>query len=308
MKTTHALLAIASISCLFGCSASTSDVASSEPVTEPTFTETAVHLNADGTATVTARTITMSDQKRQLALRDAPLEATSVITPVESGVASSSAALSKDGGCAGSSFWLFDQNKRTGNKICFFGSGAVHLADFKDCSPGQDPATCPTWAQGVGHHSYWAGSATGHFQDRFSNCVAPSQYHCPDFKAFQASEFLSFCEAIKPDLNLADNTCIPPNASVDWSSPMTSSGSNFTPGGAVTVQVLSSTSSVLFTLSATADSSGYVSKLIGDGFKGGIECQGNNCGSCGETIKMIDVVSGVSATVASHVCYEANKS
>ncbi|MGZ3423333.1 MAG: hypothetical protein ACXVEE_36060 [Polyangiales bacterium] len=306
MKTTNALFAIASMASLFGCSSATNDPGSSDPNGEPTFTETAVHLNADGTKTVVSRTITMTEEKRQIALRDTPVA--KVDQQVEPGVATTSEALSKDAGCAGASFWLYDQDNRTGNKICFMGTGTVHLADFKDCSPGQDPATCPTWAQGVGHHSYWAGSSSGHFQDQYSPCVAPTKYHCPDFKAYQISEFLSFCEAIKPDLNVGDNFCIPPNVSTDWSSPMTATGNVFTPGGAVTIQVLSSTSSVLFTLSATADSTGHVSKMIGDGFKGGIECQGNNCGSCSETIKMIDVTSGVSATAPSHVCYEPSKS
>ena len=309
MKTTHALVALSFGAALFGCAATTdssgSEVGSKDD--EPTFTETSVRFDAEGTAVVVSRTVTLTEESKQVAARLSPVGAG--LADKNSNVGTTSEALTKDAGCLTSSFWLYDKLNRTGNKICFSGTGVAHLADYKDCSPGQDPATCPTWAQNVGNHSYWAGNKSGHFQDRYPNCVNPSGYHCPDFKALQKSDFLTFCEAIKPDINISDALCISPTASTDFQSPMTASGSNFSPGGSVKFQVLRSDGTPLFSDTfQSADGTGHVSKLIGNGYKGGIPCQGNNCGSCGETVKLTDVTSGVSVTTPSHACFEPGKS
>lgn len=312
MKTISVLCGLALTASMFGCNAPVeSDSQGSDPeeTTEgETFTETVVQLNEDGTQTVTTRIIDQAEEDRQVALRDMTAAVDAPDLPDGVGHASSAIA-TKDAGCVGASFWLYDQLNRTGNKICFTGVGAVKLADYLDCNPGQDPATCPTWAQGVAHHSYWAGSSWGHFQERFPNCVNLAGYHCPDFAPYQASEFLSWCEAFKPYINLGDNTCIPPTVSVDWQSPMTASGYNFTPGGSVKIQVLNSNGVSLFSnMFQNADASGNLQRNMGMGYKDGIQCTGNNCGSCGETIKMTDVTSGASASTPSHVCYEPSKS
>ncbi len=311
MKTISVLCGLGLSVSLFACNAPVeSESEGSEPeetTSGETFTETVVQLNDDGTQTITTRVIDQAEEDRQVALRDMTSAIDTSDLPDGVGHASSAIA-TKDAGCAGASFWLYDQNNRTGNKICFTGVGAVKLSDYPDCSPGQDPATCPTWAQGVAHHSYWAGSSWGHFQERFPNCVNPDGYHCPDFGPYQISEFLSWCEAFKGYINLGDDSCVPPSVTVDWQSPMTASGYNFTPVGSVKIQVLSSNGSTVSTVTQTADSKGNVQKSLGMGYKDGIQCTGNNCGSCGETIKMTDVTSGVSASTPSHVCYEPSKS
>jgi hypothetical protein len=80
------------------------DPAATSPVPdETTFHETIVTFAADGTATSTDHVITAGEERAENAARArgvAPLTA-------------------RDGTCASTSFWLYDRQDYTGNRICF---------------------------------------------------------------------------------------------------------------------------------------------------------------------------------------------
>jgi hypothetical protein len=93
------------------------------------FQRTVVRLKADGTQTVHTERVTAEQQRWEIAARQALADGHPPPPAPEAGFGTTSAAISADGSCAGSSMWMFDQpNLALGNEICFTGCGEVDLS------------------------------------------------------------------------------------------------------------------------------------------------------------------------------------
>jgi hypothetical protein len=161
---TKALVLLGVFSCAVGCS-SAEPSGSSAPAQadDPSavVSRTIVHLSADGTKKVTTETVTRAAQLEEIAARTAYLQGTQ--TGGGNVGATSSALLTEDLGCAGSSLWLFDQPNLQGNEICFKGPGEGDLFDYTDviCGKGMPYCAIVTWSGSV--RSLWAGVDSGYF-------------------------------------------------------------------------------------------------------------------------------------------------
>lgn len=131
-----------------GCSEAEPVVASTDQ-TDQSITRTIVELNGLGKETVRTETISLSEQRAEIEARKAMMERRSrgEAEPLRQ-------AITKDAGCAGSSWWLFDQPGLAGNEICFSGAGVVDLSSYRRgrCFLSK---TCNTWKAAV--RSYWGG-------------------------------------------------------------------------------------------------------------------------------------------------------
>jgi hypothetical protein len=135
--------AVLSFVLLAGCGADQSNMPGPGEVTE-----TAVHLNPDGTETVTTRIIKEG--------------ATSGVKSVD-GLAQ---RIGSDSACAAADMWLYDGTNLTGNRICFFGAGTVQLGNYQRlaCFRSGFNWTCAylNWGQAV--RSYYSGNSGGYFR------------------------------------------------------------------------------------------------------------------------------------------------
>ena len=256
---------------------------------DPTYTEMAVHLNADGTRTVTTRTITLSEELRENAEREGRYVHTDPQGVESADLGTASAALVADAGCASASFWLYDQVNRTGNKVCFSGTGVADLHDYSTCAPGTPPYQCISIASLK--KSYWAGTYSGYFQGSTApTCVAPSVGHCTAFSTNQASNTLTSCENSNTRLNIGPY-CRSPTVSQVGQSPMGGQGYLFTVGGSVKGEIFNG-AVLKSTQTGIADANGSVSIGFGNPMVYG------SAASCGETLKFTDVATGLTATTS----------
>jgi len=118
------------------------------PVTDDTvFTETIVHVQADGTLAIgEPHEITAGEQRAQNAYRE-QLEAGAV--PLVDATL--------DGSCAPSDVWIYDRTDFTGNRICF-AANTTAVAYFSEYIRGTYPFIA-TWRISSG--SVWPGVAPG---------------------------------------------------------------------------------------------------------------------------------------------------
>jgi hypothetical protein len=144
---------------LTGCVAGADSDVMSE---DPTYTETAVRLNADGTQTVTTRTITLSEELRENTARDRLANQAGVpaVGTERIGTASEE-VITQNTSCPGSSFWLYDQVNRVGNKICYSGTGNIDLSNQYYCPAGS--IYCSLWNDIK--KSYYSGVDSGFFSE-----------------------------------------------------------------------------------------------------------------------------------------------
>jgi hypothetical protein len=284
MQVTKTILGIAMTVILAGCMAD-QETTNNEP--DPTYTETAVHLNADGTQTVTYRAVTLSQELRENADRE--LLATPGGQPGDeaTGLGTAAEALWQDTGCAGSSFWLYDHVNRTGNRICFAGTGIADLAAYPvdpHCS-----GVCSSWYGAM--QSYYSGLYEGWFQGLTQevSCTNATANHCAAFSAYAQHNSLTSCETGTTGrrLNLGKE-CWSPAVSQSGLGPVGGVGSWFFPGGSVRGEIWSGSTN-LGGSTHTADASGNVTIGFGNP---------NSASSCGESIKFTDLTSGLIATTS----------
>jgi hypothetical protein len=159
----------------FGCSADSGGLPTGEPGSPAktsaadTVSRTIVHVNADGTHTVTASTITRAEQQQEVVQRRASIAARAAdaakVTP-SGGVSAEDIILDND--CSNpNSIWLFNSNDFSGDEICFFNDGTgsfvttfrVDLSQYTYPVPG---GSFP-WAGSV--VSFWAGPQNGCFNE-----------------------------------------------------------------------------------------------------------------------------------------------
>lgn len=133
---------------------------------EPRYARTIVQLEADGTTTVRTELITASEQRRQVAAREAALAPSRGEDPSfdDERLGTTILAISVDSSCNGASMWMFDQPNLTGNEICFTGQGYTDLHNYTRlvCANPWGPCWILTWAGATA--SYWAGVDAGIFR------------------------------------------------------------------------------------------------------------------------------------------------
>ena len=146
---------------------------------EPTATvyRTIVRFSPDGTVEPTFQTVTVAEQQAELAARAAAIAALRT-----GGETQALPTLKVDGGCAGSSLWLFDQANLGGNELCLFKAPADDMAWLDLGTLCRTPTRlCATWANAV--RSLWAGTHPGSLQ----SCTATLCFTMPflNFTPFQ---------------------------------------------------------------------------------------------------------------------------
>lgn len=147
-------------------------------------TRTVVHLNDNGTQTVTQQTITVVEQQAELA-RNQRLEEEYLSQP--KGVAYATDPPVTDPGCSWYSLKLFDGTGYTGNYICLTGSGYANLSSYcRTMSCAGRLCVCSGWNGAV--RSYWSGSNTGWYDTGTSEC--PPADSMP---AYEARSTVSSC-------------------------------------------------------------------------------------------------------------------
>jgi len=289
MKTVGIICGIALTATLAGClSGPDTDSGDSEPM----FTQTAVHLNADGTETVVTRSISAGELRRQQAERALATQGASPDgahpTADADGVGTAAEAFTVDASCASASFWLFDQADQYGDVICFSGEGIVDLSKYSPCAPGTPPYLCLSWVSAK--KSYYSGTYGGNFQSggSMTSCLAQNVAADCKFGVYNRHDTLtSTCEAPARYLNIGP-MCWMPSASVDSSNPIGVDGYDFTPHGVVKVELLKNGADLYTPAHVTADASGHVSYGYGNP-----PYTGNH--GCGESIRLTDVASSLTA-------------
>jgi hypothetical protein len=176
----HFGLAACFLIAVSGCAPDDAPAIESENAPE-TILRTIVRLNSDGTQTVTRVSITVEQQRADVARRGRIEERVSRGTPLAEAIAleTSHAAgrvetagegtvaqgIWQDTDCVSASMWMFSGPTFTGYEICFSGPGAVTLSDylmypwtcrFRSCNDGPR-----YWGGGV--HSYYSGTLGGYF-------------------------------------------------------------------------------------------------------------------------------------------------
>jgi hypothetical protein len=97
-------------------------IACQSNIKDPTyFTETSVHVDANGARHVSSKHVTAEEiaSANQARLRAVELEKAGI-------------EFSQDPACAVTSLWIFDQANQAGNKICFSGPGTDALEPYCD--------------------------------------------------------------------------------------------------------------------------------------------------------------------------------
>lgn len=101
-----------------------------EESSKPTFERTAVHLNPDGTQTISKTSVTRDEQ---LAEQTTQRTRTASSSSSLKGLGVARAAIGTDSYCEGSDgsdIILYDQTGGTGNEICFWGNGQAELGNY----------------------------------------------------------------------------------------------------------------------------------------------------------------------------------
>ncbi len=168
----HRMMAMGLVCMLGGCidGAEPTPAAADEPMIERTI----VRLLPDGSEQVTTARVTATQQRQEFA--DRAQRTASAARPSDGTGEVQQGLASVDGGCAGSSMWIFDNTGNTlgtglfGHEICFFKSSTAFpvctdLRQYaRQCLVG---GTCQNWASDSGNWigSYWAGVDAGMYLD-----------------------------------------------------------------------------------------------------------------------------------------------
>lgn len=146
-------------------------------------TRTVVQLNEDGTRSIRQQSVTVAEQRAELAASQRIAEH-EPSPPQDMGAAPDPPVL--DAGCSWYSLKLFDGPGYTGNYICFTGNGYVSLADYcRAVRCGGRFCVCNDWNGAV--RSYWSGSNTGWY---IATTECPVEDGMP---AYEARSTVSSC-------------------------------------------------------------------------------------------------------------------
>ena len=162
------------------------------------FTRTIVTLHDDGTETIELRDVTLEEQLGDQHLRQLRLGGQ------HDGLGTTSDAITKDSGCAGSAIWIFDQVNLTGNEICFVGGGVVDLNNY--CRTSSNNLCFDRWSYDV--RSYWAGVDMGLFSIGSGFTCGSGQGTCSNFTQYEKVTTADSCEQQARFLGL-QMLCVP---------------------------------------------------------------------------------------------------
>jgi hypothetical protein len=173
MRTRYALLLLPWLA--GACAETTEGLAGSQSDAEH-VTRTVVHLNEDGTRSVMQHSVTVAEQRGELAANQ-QLEEHDLGQSQEMDGVPDPPVL--DPGCPWYSLKLFDAPGYTGNYICFTGNGYVNLADYcRSVRCGGRLCICNGWNGAV--RSYWSGNNTGWY---IADTECPPADSMPFFEA-----------------------------------------------------------------------------------------------------------------------------
>ncbi len=171
---------VCAVGLLMGCGGAPEDAQTQTPEGQDDglVSQTIVRQLPDGTLSQETTFITREEQQAQIAARDAFVQ-----RRAEGVTQQDLDDLVVDGGCAGSSLWLFDQTSRQGNQLCLYKQVGAYQGwlNLGTILRRFDGTRFLTWAGAV--RSLYSGAHPGGLQ----YCTATLCYSSP-YQSFNAYE------------------------------------------------------------------------------------------------------------------------